>query len=242
MFSIVIPTKNEEDFLPIVLESVKRQTLQPKQIIVADAGSTDRTVEIARACGAVVVEGGVPSVGRNRGAAVADAGIIVFLDADVRIDDDTFFERGLAEFEKRHLSIATCDVHVYGGSRYDHLSHQLYNLYVRLWGKRHPHVPGFCIFVRKSLHQEIGGFDERVLFCEDQEYAARAARVGEFGILNDIFISVTTRRQERDGRLRMAVVYILAEIHMFFLGPITHDRFRYGFGYDKKTIHKTIQR
>lgn len=66
--SIIVPTKNEERYLPGLLKSIKKQTVQPYEIIVADAGSTDRTVEIAKKYGAKVIKGGIPQVGRNKGA------------------------------------------------------------------------------------------------------------------------------------------------------------------------------
>ena len=40
MLTIVIPTLNEEELLATLLESIKNQTLQPAELIVADAGST----------------------------------------------------------------------------------------------------------------------------------------------------------------------------------------------------------
>lgn len=107
-----------------------------------------------------------------------------------------------------------------------------------VFGSVHPHAPGFCILVRRSLHKAIGGFDETVQFCEDHDYANRASRKGSFGFLNSVRISVTTRRQERDGRLSVVLKYILAEMHLLALGPIRHDRFRYGFGYNKKASKK----
>ena len=45
--SIVIPTLNEEEFLPTLLSCLKHQTFKDFEVIVADAGSKDNTVEIA---------------------------------------------------------------------------------------------------------------------------------------------------------------------------------------------------
>ena len=70
--SVVIPTLNEERDLPVLLDSLKKQTFRDFEIIVGDAGSKDKTREIAESHGARVVQGGMPGVGRNRGAAVAN--------------------------------------------------------------------------------------------------------------------------------------------------------------------------
>jgi glycosyltransferase involved in cell wall biosynthesis len=53
--SVVIPTKNEERYLPAVLESIRRQSLQPDEVIVADAWSTDATRSIVAQFGGRVV-------------------------------------------------------------------------------------------------------------------------------------------------------------------------------------------
>ncbi len=232
--SVVIPTKNEERYLPTVLDALQRQTLQPKEIIVADADSSDNTRLLAKRAGAIVVDGGLPSTGRNRGAAVATGDLIFFFDADVIIDDDAFLANAVKEFTERNFGIATCNLGVIGGNWFDLTVHYLYNYYVRFMRGFQPHAPGFCILIQKSLHEAIGGFDEAITFCEDHEYAGRAAQKGKFGLLNSVKIFVTTRRQERDGRLSMSCKYVLAEFHLIFLGPIRDDRFKYGFGYDEK--------
>ncbi|MEN6592532.1 MAG: glycosyltransferase family A protein, partial [Methanobacterium sp.] len=56
--SIIIPTYNEEEYLPYLLESIKRQDFTDYEVIVADAHSTDKTREIAKSFGAKIVDGG----------------------------------------------------------------------------------------------------------------------------------------------------------------------------------------
>lgn len=232
--SVVIPTMNEEDYLPRILVSIKSQTLRPLEVIIADAGSTDRTREIAESFGARIVSGGMPGEGRNRGAEAARGDLIFFFDADVELRDEQFLENAVTSFENASLDVATADVTPINGSTFDDVSHQIYNFYVRLVGKWRPHAPGFCLLVRKSLHEAIDGFDETVVFAEDQDYAFRGSRVGKFGFLpKSLQIHVSTRRQKRDGYVSMYVKYILAELHMLFIGPIRHDKFNYTFGYTK---------
>jgi glycosyltransferase involved in cell wall biosynthesis len=81
--AVVIPTLNEEEAIPGVLAAVPPGIAET--IIVVDSGSTDRTVERARAAGARVVSESQPGYGRacRAGAeAAADCDIIVFLDGD----------------------------------------------------------------------------------------------------------------------------------------------------------------
>ncbi len=46
--SLIIPTFNSASTLKACLESIKKQTLQPDEIIIADGHSTDETIEIAK--------------------------------------------------------------------------------------------------------------------------------------------------------------------------------------------------
>lgn len=232
--AIVIPAKNEEENLPRLLRSINKQTVLPEQIIVADAHSTDRTRELATELGALVVDGGMPGPGRNRGAEQATTDLILFLDADVELINEKFLEKALAEFEEKGFDIATADVLPLSGSALDRFLHKFYNKYVRIWGDIHPHAPGFFILVRRSLNQAIHGFDEEVLFCEDHDYAIRANKLGKFGFLSSVAIPVSNRRLEKDGMLSIAIKFTLAELHILLLGPIKHNAFNYSFDHKKK--------
>ena len=80
--AVVIPTLNEEPAIGAVVAAVPRDHVD--EIIVVDSGSTDRTVERARAAGARIVVETRRGYGRaNRaGAEAADCDVIVFLDGD----------------------------------------------------------------------------------------------------------------------------------------------------------------
>ena len=54
-FSIIIPARNEANNLPQLLNSLRKQSIVPHEIIVVDDDSTDETARIARDYGAKVV-------------------------------------------------------------------------------------------------------------------------------------------------------------------------------------------
>lgn len=234
--SVVIPTYNEEPVLPVLLDAISRQTLRPREVIVADANSTDRTREIARNFGAVVVDGGLPAVGRNRGAERADGDFIVFLDADAVLPDEGFFERALCEMTSRNLVIACPDVTATEGTLAK-LFFFAYIRFARLTVRRNPHAIGTCMFVRRKIHERLGGFDETIFYAEDNDYGRRAARLGRFGYLDEV-VKTPPRRFERDGYLRSALVNMLAELHIRLFGPIRRDIFRYRFGHSPRREEK----
>ena len=107
MLSIIIPTYNEEKYLPKLLKCVKKQTYKNYEIIVADADSADKTRQIAKKYGCRVVKGGMPAIGRNNGAKAAKGDILLFLDADSLIGKD-FVKDSLKDIEIRKLDVAGC--------------------------------------------------------------------------------------------------------------------------------------
>lgn len=219
--SIIVPTKNEETLLPYLLSSIQKQSLKDDEVIIADAGSADRTREIAASSGAKVVEGGLPSVGRNRGAALAQGDILAFFDADVILPHQDFLKDSLAEMEERRLDVATCRVHAHDGSWVDHALHSAYNVYTWVTERILPHAPGFCIFIHREAHEAIRGFDERVVFAEDHDYVRRAKKTGyRFGILRAHKIPVSVRRLQKEGRLNLAAKYIFTEGYMLARGSL----------------------
>lgn len=231
MLSIIIPTLNEEKFLPILFGTIKRQTGVDYEVIVADNNSKDNTRKIAVSCGALVVEGGLPAKARNNGAAAAKGDIFLFLDADVVLPAPDFLKKTLEEFNGRGLDLATCAVWPISEKKRDKIIHKAVNIYIKTLHNISPRLPGFCIFVRREIHEKISGFDETVKLAEDHEYAQRAVKFAKFDILRSYPIAVSVRRLSRDGRLNIAVKYALCEAYMELKGPIRSDIFKYRFGY-----------
>ncbi len=233
MLSIIIPTYNEEGYLPRLLASIRSQSFDGYEIVVADAHSTDRTREIAQQFGARVVDGGMPGPGRNRGAEAAKGDVLLFLDADVVLPDVDWLAGKMEQFSRRELDAATCLVKPMGGKLIDHVSHNVFNAHMMATQFMLAHAPGFCIFARKHLHTRIGGFDESIKLAEDHDYVERARRVGTFRVLHGTRIRVSVRRFERDGRFSIFGKYLLAELHLLMRSQIRDDRFAYTFGHAK---------
>jgi len=232
MLSIIIPTHNEENYLPKLLKSIKEQNFSDYEIVVADANSTDKTREIAASFGAKIVNGGLPGAGRNRGAEAARGDIFLFLDADVFLPDNNFLNDVLKEFLERKLEMATCRLKPDGGKLIDTFFHKFYDFYVTAMIKIIPHAPGFFILITKNLFNEIGGFDETITLCEDTDLTVRAAKKGRFGFLRARKIKVAVRRFDVDGRLNVALKYIWAEI-VLLLGKRIRGWPKYNFFYKK---------
>src|SRR3989344_7329602 len=212
ILSIVIPTFNEEMFLPKLLKSIKNQTFEDYEIIIADNNSKDNTTKIAREYKCRLVKGGLPSTGRNNGANVAKGDYILFLDADVILPMD-FLEKSLKEFEDRYLEAATCEFIPLSDKKIDQFLHKFSNGIIRTLQYIKPFGAGFCILVTKRIHNRINGFNESLRLCEDHDYLERISKLGTFRILKNPKIYVSTRRFEKEGRRTLALKYAKATIY-----------------------------
>lgn len=232
MISIITPTLNEEEFLPKLLKSIKKQKFKDYEIIVADAGSVDKTRKIAKKLGSGVVKGGLPAVGRNEGAKAAKGELLLFLDADV-ILPEKFLEKAIREFNRRNLEVASVQLDPQTSRKMiKFLFERFYNYPVKKLERFLPYgAMGYLI--KKELHQKIKGFDEKIKLCEDHDYVRRAAKLGKFGVLKGVKISISLRRFYKDGWLKVLLKYMSAELHYHFLGPIKSDIFHYKFGHYK---------
>src|SRR3977135_358424 len=106
--TIVVPAKNESRLLPTLLESLCRQDyplMGSTKVFLADAGSTAGTQELALSVAErleiEVIPGGLPSVGRNAGARRAGTPYVLFIDADMELQDTTLLRRAIELVERR---------------------------------------------------------------------------------------------------------------------------------------------
>ncbi len=231
MLSIIIPTLNEEEFLPFLLESIKKQDLVDYEIIVADAGSKDTTVAIANQYGCVVTKGGLPAKGRNNGAKVAKGDLLFFIDADTILPDD-FFKKSLEEFYARNIDIASFCLRPFPEKKLSYfLMNTFYNKMIVALEAVLPHS-AVGILVKKNLFEKLNGYDETIQLAEDHDLARRAMKKdGEGGIIRSTEILVSDRRWRQDGWVKTGAKYLLCELHMIFIGPVKSDIFKYKFNH-----------
>src|SRR6202162_413651 len=105
--TFVIPAKNEAKLIPRLLTSLTNQDysrMSSTKVLVADANSTDGTREMVlsfRDCLNVsVIRGGMPSVGRNLGAAQAESDYVLFLDADIELAHPSVIRRAVESAQR----------------------------------------------------------------------------------------------------------------------------------------------
>lgn len=230
--SVIIPTYNEAENLPNLLDCLKRQTFRDFEIIVADNKSTDETCAIAEKYGAKVVEGGLPAEGRNNGARHAQGEILVFLDADALCGDD-FLEKNIRSFVARMGEFAMPRIKTSSGDFRDKIIFGFHDFWLLATKKIKPFTMGFSIFIRRDIFEKINGFDEKMNLGEDADLGFRLKKAGFRFVVLPSPILVSARRFIKHGRVRHSAKMIYCGVMQIFdIDP--NRRIEYGWGYEKK--------
>jgi glycosyltransferase involved in cell wall biosynthesis len=202
--TIVIPAKNEAKLIPRLLTSLTTQDysqMSSTRVLVADANSTDGTPEIVMSfrdrLNVSVIRGGMPSVGRNQGAALADTAYLLFLDADIELADRSLIRRCVEKAQSKQLHCVTTNILCRGGNWIDKLSYTTLDGFQYLSYLHRPFATGmFMLFERKKFW-ELGGFHEQIHFAEDYKLSQQVAR-RRFAVVRG-GVYTTNRRFQRMG-------------------------------------------
>jgi len=224
--SIVIPCKNEENYIGACLRSLARQTypLASTEIFIADANSADRTravIEIFQAdhpnLRINVIEGGLPSVGRNNGAKASRSEYILFLDADIELRDRNVIENAvkMAIAQQRHC--VTVSIQCRDASPLDRIYYSFSNLAQRLSRFSKPYSTGMFMLVERNEFERLGGFDKDVTYAEDYHFTMKISR-NRFAVAGGSALT-SNRRMRKMGYARIG--------RMFFMTMLNSHRREY---------------
>ncbi|MFH0714654.1 MAG: glycosyltransferase [Candidatus Diapherotrites archaeon] len=180
---ISISCLDEEETIGNLLDDLKAQSYKNLEVTIVDDGSTDKTVEIAKAKGAKVFINNPgrqgPAVGWNKGAKNSNAEIVGTLDADNRITDRDFVKKSVAAFDSKTIAVRT----------------KLKSMQENWIMKAVSDPEGISLeprFSRRDIYLQLGGFPE-IGFGEDRLYAmavdAFAQKNGLKVALADTFFS-----------------------------------------------------
>jgi glycosyltransferase involved in cell wall biosynthesis len=178
--SIIIPAFNEEKCLPGTLKKVYEALAEARcnlEVIVVDNQSIDKTGEIAKNSGAIVVFETEHNIGkvRNTGAKTASGDLLVFVDADTQIPQKLF----------QKIIETMADEKCFGGAvavEYENFERKWMKFYLlgwHFWSAFLNMKQGATQFCRKTAFLEIGGYDESVYMGEDVEFYWRLSKLAE---------------------------------------------------------------
>ena len=168
--TIVVPCKNEQDYIPHLLTHLRNQIICSTRIIIADC-STDNTRNVIEAMkgnlNVEVIEGGPVSIAKNRGAKLVTTPYILFIDADVRFFDNMTIRDSVHELETNNLDLVGLYIKCYDNNITAQIGFMLFNLVNHIMKHKVPFAVGAFMLTRRDKFEQYGGFAEKYGTSED---------------------------------------------------------------------------
>jgi glycosyltransferase involved in cell wall biosynthesis len=222
-FSIIIPAYNEEAYLPRSLASACAAMDAVRgagELVVVDNNSNDRTADIARAMGAVVVREPINQIARarNAGARAARGRDLIFLDAD------TTLHPALLGAALQNLASG----HIAGGGTqvvFDRPLDESAQKALDLWNgfSRRCNIAAGCfVYCTRAAFDAVGGFSERVYASEEIWFSLRmhlwARRHGKrFRVITDQPVVTSIRKLDWFSPTHLLVSSLVLTLFPFAL-------------------------
>jgi glycosyltransferase involved in cell wall biosynthesis len=188
---VVVVTFNSAELLPAALGGLPSDA----RVVVVDNASDDDSAAVARGCGAHVVAGAVNAgfaAGANRGAALGDGEVILFLNPDAVVEPATV--DALAARFAADPSLGVLSPRLVRPDGSEQRVRWPFPSAVGAWaealglrrlggaGRREGaggFVIGACLMVRRSVFEAVGGFDTRFwLYSEEADLCRRVLDAG----------------------------------------------------------------
>jgi len=239
--SVIIPTLNEQTFLPKLLASLAAQRYEAKlQIIVVDGGSSDKTLEVAKAFKGkiddleIITSARGLSHQRNVGASKSKYSHLVFLDADVVLAPKFL--------QKLYGSKNALSTKPYIGiplilpdrlNLLDYCFTMGAYIFFLLNRFTHPIVTGMCLVTTQENHKQVGGFNERAAYAEDIQYGLDSAKKGaRYHVFLNAHVFASARRGRELGRVKLARIW-LGWYHSIIKHGAVTDKSLYDYKYGR---------
>lgn len=248
LFSVIIPTLNEEKFLPKLLDSLTAQSQRDFEVIVVDGKSKDETVSVATSfqkklpLKVILSERANLPMQRNLGAKEAKGKWLIFVDAD-SVLLPYFFDRVSAYISEMKPELFTTWFKPDSDVATDPLYTLVGNMFIESSLVFHrPIAPGPLSIVARRAYDLVGGYDETVSWGEDYDFTKRVTERGiPFTICRETLYVFSLRRLRNEGKLKFLNTYLKSSL----LVLLTKKNFRHMPGYimgghlytDKKSVY-----
>ena len=203
--TIVVPCKNEENYIPYLLTHLRNQMIGSTRIIIADC-STDNTRKVIQLMkgnlNVEVIDGGPVSFAKNSGAKLVTTPYILFIDSDVRFFKDTVIRDAVKELEENNLDLVGLYVKCYDRDKRAQIAFMLFNFVNNIMKYKVPFAVGAFMLTRKDKFDEYGGFSEKYGVSEDF-FLSKKYNVNKFKLVNHYF-GQDSRRFDIMGYFGMA--------------------------------------
>jgi glycosyltransferase involved in cell wall biosynthesis len=232
-FSLIIPVFQEEKI--IENELIKfTQELRNKynfELIISDGGSTDQTLNIAQNYADKVITNFTNkkqtiAEGRNYGAEVANSANFVFLNIDSTPQNLDYFLQTISLWTKNKSNLnpynaISCYVEVYNEERKlkDSIFYFILNTYFKFLNFIGIGMArGECIIIKKSIFDELNGFNSLLAAGEDFDLFYRVSKKHKTLFTKELVILESPRRFRQKGYIATLFKWFLNSIFVLYLG------------------------
>jgi glycosyltransferase involved in cell wall biosynthesis len=202
--TIVIPCKNEENYIPYLLTHLRNQMIGSTKVIIADC-STDNTREVIQATkgnlNVEIIAGGPVSIAKNNGARLVTTPYILFIDADVRFFKPTVIRDAVNLIESKNLDLIGLNIKCYDKDIRAKIGFTAFNVINHTLKFFSPFAVGAFMLTRRDKFEEYGGFPENLSTSEDY-FLSKKYSPRKFKIIRHHF-GQDSRRFKRMGYLGM---------------------------------------
>ena len=202
--TIVVPCKNEENYIAHLLMHLRQQDIDNTRIIIADC-STDNTRQVIQdnstGLNVEIVEGGPVSVAKNNGARLVTTPYILFIDADVRFFKNTVIQDAVDIIELKSLDLVGLNIKCYDRDPRAIIGFTLFNTVNHTLKFFSPFAVGAFMLTRRDRFEEFGGFPEQFATSEDY-FLSRKYNPKKFKIVRHHF-GQDSRRFKKMGYFGM---------------------------------------
>lgn len=207
--TIVVPCKNEENYIHHLLDSLRSQNIGNTRIIIADC-STDNTRQVIKDNSAglnvEIIDGGPVSLAKNNGARLVTTPYILFIDADVRFFKDTAISDSVEAMEMNDLDLVGLNIKSYDNDLRATIGFTIFNAINHVLKYFSPFAIGAFMLTRRDKFEELGGFPEKTVTSEDY-FLSRMYSPKKFKIVKHHF-GQDSRRFKKMGYFGMATYLI----------------------------------
>ncbi len=166
--SVIIPLYNKEHFIKDTIYSVLNQSFSDWEMVIIDDGSTDSSVHIVQSVQDHRIrlyrqENQGVSCARNRGIKLAKGDFIAFLDAD---------DKWMPDYLEKMITLAEeySDYSVFCSTHNGHYIRELPTVSIIDDHCKYPYIYWTgCMFIKKVVFDNIGGFREGIQLGEDRD-------------------------------------------------------------------------
>jgi glycosyltransferase involved in cell wall biosynthesis len=173
--TFVIPALNAAATLGRCLDAILAADTcgRPRAVLVLDNGSTDRTAAIAEQRGARVVraDGLTIAALRNLGVRLAEGEIVAFVDSDCVIAS-AWLARGLPHFADPSVGAVGAPTEIPPDATWVQRAWSLHR-HRGTEARRVDWLPTENLMIGKSAFEDVGGFNEDLITCEDVDFCYR---------------------------------------------------------------------